>query len=97
MEKKEQFTITIGALQNLYPKMRIDISGISRSNPMKYGANVEYKASLKEIDGDDLGGIWESKDFLIEGNRITPKHRGDCIINYVVNDTVLVRRSINVK
>lgn len=97
MEKKEQFTITIGALQNLYPKMRIDISGISKSNPMKYGANFEYKASLKEIDGDDLGGIWESKDFLIEGNRITPKHRGDCIINYVVNDTVLVRRSINVK
>ena len=99
MEKREQFTITVTSLQNLYPKIRIDISGISSTKPMKYESDVKYIASLKGIDKEvkDLGGIWESKDFSINGNQITPKHTGGCIINYVINDTVLVSRNINVQ
>lgn len=87
---------TISSIKDAYPKIRIDISGISRDNPMKLGADIEYIASLMGLDSD-LGGKWESKDFEINGNKITPKKTGDCIINYVFNDTVLKSRTINVK
>lgn len=99
MERREQFTITVASLQNLYPNIRIDISGISSTKPMRYESDVKYIASLKGIDKEvkDLGGIWESEDFSINGNQITPKHTGGCIINYVINDTVLVSRNIKVQ
>lgn len=99
MGKRELFTITVASLQNLYPNIRIDISGISSTKPMKYESDVKYIASLKGIDKEvkDLGGIWESEDFSINGNQITPKHTGRCIINYVINDTVLVSRNIKVQ
>ena len=95
--QEKQYTITVSSLKNLYPDIRIDISGISSSVPMKYGSDNKYIVSLKRIDVDNLGGVWKSNDFSIDGNQITPRHKGACIIEYIINDTVLVSRSINVQ
>ena len=47
--------------------------------------------------GSALGGEWKSDDFKIEGNQIKPIHNGNCIITYVIYDSILISRTIDVK
>ena len=96
-QKPENMQPTIKSIKDAYPNMRIDISGISQNKPMKYDSDIKYIASLKGVDGGDLGGEWKSDDFKIEGNQIKPIHNGNCIITYVIYDSILISRTIDVK
>ena len=50
-QKTENMQPTIKSIKDAYPKMRIDISGISQNKPMKYDSDIRYTASLKGVDG----------------------------------------------
>lgn len=88
-------------LKKKFENVRIDVAEITKSNPMKFGDNSSYTLSLKnhgkEVSPKDINGRWESKDFMINENKIQPLHSGKCQISFVVGDVVLTTRDIEVK
>lgn len=70
---------------------KIDVAGISKTSPMQKDST--YKVSLKY----DLKGTWKSKDFIINNHTITPRHTGNCTIEYVIDNRTIASRTINVK
>lgn len=99
----------IETLKQNYPSARIDIAEISENNPMRYGNGNNYTVSIRylvknlsdqwvwESVDKNLGGQWVSDDFEIQGNKIIPKHSGNCCIDYVISNYVFISRTINVK
>lgn len=88
-------------LKKKFENVIIDVAEITKSNPMKFGDNSYYTLSLKnhgkEVSPKDINGRWESKDFMINENKIQPLHSGKCQISFVVGDVVLTTRDIEVK
>lgn len=84
------------SLKKRFPSAKIDITEITAKKPMKYGDGSSYTLSLINVN-EELDGKWESSDFAIHGNQITPKRSGQCTISYVVGDDTLVTRTIIVK
>lgn len=82
------------SLKERFPNAKIDVSGISNTNPMKAG--FSYKVSLLNVEGD-LKGEWVSNDFDIYNEQVTPKKDGSCTLLYIVNGDTLVTRTISVK
>ena len=70
---------------------KIDVEGISKTSPMQKDST--YKVSLKY----DLKGTWKSTDFIINNHTITPKHKGNCTLKYVIDNKTIASRTINVK
>jgi len=104
MKKYEKFIMDFVKSENLeqptesfnsrYPKARIDINELSLENPnMKM--NATYTVSIKKAD-NNLSGEWESKDFTINGNTITPLHTGECIVYYKFDGEQVLCRKIMV-
>ena len=104
MKKYEKFIMDFVKSENLeqptesfnsrYPKARIDINELSLENPnMKM--NATYTVSIKKAD-NYLNGEWETKDFTINGNTITPLHTGECIVYYKFDGEQVLCRKIMV-
>lgn len=79
----------------------IDISNISKNNPMKRNSDKTYEVTLKDTK-KNFHGEWRSKDFEIlrttEGEYILkPKHTGNCTISYFINGVAVEERTIDVK
>ncbi len=76
-----------------YEDATIDIKDYSSSNLMKM--NQEYKVKLIGVDASI--GEWYSEDFKIEGDMVTPKHSGSCVLSFRVDGVdVVTRKEIKV-
>lgn len=84
------------SLKERFPTAKIDVIEINAQKPMKYGDGSSYTLSLQNVN-EELDGEWESSDFEINENQVTPKRAGQCTISYVVGDDTLVTRTITVR
>lgn len=94
-DSPDSLTDTQVSWRDTYPEARIDIDGISATNPMTTRVGY-YKISLLNAEGSPYGE-WKSNDFEVSsGGEIKPKHTGDCTIAYVIDGDTLISRIINV-
>lgn len=84
------------SLKERFSKARIDIDGISATNPMKYGDGNSYIVTLINVE-ECLNGEWVSSDFDVYDNQVTPRKSGECTISYCVGNDTLVTRTITVE
>lgn len=82
------------SLTETFPDAKIDVEGISKTNPMTKG--LKYRVSLQNVNGD-LQGNWVSEDFDIENEYVTPKHAGECTLMYILGGNTIATRKIIVK
>lgn len=92
-DKNTETTAPQKLLHRIFADAKIDVAGISNSTPMRVART--YQVSLKNVNTDKIGE-WKSDDFVVSKQGIMPKHAGACKINYIVDNEVVITRTIDV-